>query len=692
MKNLLLLLVVLLIASVALAAKDRPLLKKGEPFYEYRESEVLMSLHAGFADCDVSALAAQVNGRIMRYSELLNFYTIELTPGGDVVEAVKYLRSLPEVKWVNFNYIAHACYTPNDPYFSYQWHYFNINMEQAWDITLGSSSVTVAVADQGWQFNHQDWVGVQTVSPYDFIEDDNDPSSTVDDSHGMHTAGTIIAATNNGVGVAGIAPQCRLMPIRVLDDAQGSGTIAQISDGIAWAGTHGADVLSLSLGFPVSGPPQDPGYPLNEAIAQTAGAGTVIFAATGNDAQPYVAYPAAYEECIAVGATALDDAIAPYSNQGTAIDITAPGGNTNEDLNEDEFVDGVLSTVHSDSMGDYYIFWQGTSMATPHAAGVAALLISNGLPPEQVRQALEETAVDFGSPGWDQTFGHGRINAAAALQWQGGGGEEIILLEEGFEGNFPPQNWQVLQLGPASDNWVLLAGNGEADCGDDPHSGANAVFHDDDEGVEGVDVKNMLIVAPVDIPADAEEVHFRFFQRNCYVPDWYEDSTAHWVMGSTNGTSFNLLVELDQRQSNWAEVDIEITGAQGQRVWFSFYYQGDYATEWYIDDVQVAILMPSASPDERDAPLPESITLLEPYPNPFNSTTTIPLELPSSARVELAIFNVLGQRVATLFPSANLSAGAHHFTWNAQDAATGLYIVTLQGDNVMQSRKILLVK
>ena len=689
MQKLFVLIVILLTACTAFAAKDRALLKDGEPFYEYAPGDVLVKLHATAVESDISALAAQVNGQVERHSELLDFYTIELNQGCSVIDAVKHLRALPEVEWANFNYIFHACFTPNDPFFAHQWHYTRIHMEAAWDITMGSASVTVAVCDQGWQFDHEDWVGVQTVSPYDAIDDDNDPSADIDHSHGMHVAGTIIAATNNNLGVASIAPQCRLMPIRVLDDSSGSGTASWIADGITWAGDHGADVVNLSFGIPVSGPPSDPGPPISTAIYQTAGNGTIIFAATGNDGEPYVGYPAAYDVCIAVGSTGFNDAIAPYSNRGSALDIVAPGGNLMEDLNDDGYGDGVLSTVRYNG-GWAYSFFDGTSMASPHAAGVGALLISNGLPSEQVRQALQESAVDLGGAGWDNTFGHGRIDAVAALQWQAGGGEEITLLEEGFEGAFPPAGWQVLQLGPQTENWMQLAGNAEAGCGNHSHGGTDAVFHNDDYGVSGADVCDMLICAPVSVPANAEELRLRFHHRNCWLPDYYTDSTAHWVMSSTNGTSFNLLTELDQAQNDWAEINMEITGGEGQEVWFAFYYQGDYATEWYIDDVRVTIRIPAATP--RHSPVPEKITLLEPYPNPFNSTTSIPLELPTASRVELSVYNILGQRVATLLPLSNLTAGSHHFTWNAQNAATGMYVITLQGEDILQTRRVMFVK
>lgn len=150
--------------------------------------------------------------------------------------------------WANYNYVAHMQFVPNDQYYSYQWHLPLIGMEQAWDITRGNASVVVAVLDQGWQFDHEDFAGVARINRVIIGNDNNPEEPTLQDSHGMHTAGTIFAATNNSTGVAGVAPLCTLMPVRVLDNS-GSGSIEAIANGFAWAAQQGADVVNASLGF-----------------------------------------------------------------------------------------------------------------------------------------------------------------------------------------------------------------------------------------------------------------------------------------------------------------------------------------------------------------------------------------------------------------------------------------------------------
>lgn len=272
-----------------------------------------------------------------------------------------------------------------------------------------------------------------------------------------------------------------------------------------------------------------------------------------------------------------------------------------------------------------------------------------------------------------------------------GGGNQTTLLSEGFEGSFPPAGWQVQQLGPASENWRPLAGASGVGCGDNVHSGSNAVFHNDDMGTGELDVRDMLVTMEVAVPAGASEVSVSFFQRNCWVPEYYTDSTHHWVMSSINGEAWVLLAELDQQQDAWAETSLVIPEAAGQQLRIGFDYQGNYATEWYLDDVQVTARISQVA-DRDHSLLPTVAALLAPYPNPFNGVTRIPLVLPASARVDLAIYNILGQRVATLCDQAVLSAGKHTFLWECSSCATGMYLIRLQSGDRRDIRKLLLMR
>jgi serine protease len=324
------------------------------------------------------------------------------------------------------NRIAKASFIPDDPNYGFQWHFRNVQGEEAWDVADGSG-VVVAILDTGLRTSGApDGIGC-VLGGWDFVDDD--PYPTDDHGHGTHVAGTVAQATDNGVGNAGMAPGACILPVKVLEpDGSGgaTGTFTDIADGIRWAVDNGADIINMSLGVPVrsfsgscdvnyrNDPVMDP--ELEYASAN----GVVVVAAAGNDGCPgQVSYPAIYPSTIAVGATGYSNAIAPYSNGGDGLDIVAPGGNMRQDLNGDGYADGVLQETYDGGWADW--FWEGTSMATPHVAGVAALLLGLNPPltPDDVYQALTASALDLpedgSAPGYDSSYGYGLVQAFDAL-------------------------------------------------------------------------------------------------------------------------------------------------------------------------------------------------------------------------------------------------------------------------------------
>ncbi|NOX60903.1 MAG: peptidase S8, partial [Chloroflexi bacterium] len=343
----------------------------------------------------------------------LGVQIVEVEPGQEQNIAAD-LTARPDVIYAEPDYIRHAStsplVTPNDTYYAgYQWQLPHIRAEQAWDVTTGSDSIIIAVADSGVDLTHPD-LAAKIVAGYDFINNDNDPSD--DNGHGTHVASIAAATTNNNNGIAGVSWGAKIMPIKVLD-ANASGTDSQVANGIVWAVNNGADIINLSLGGPSAS------STLESAVNYAYNQGALLVAAAGNDYQGanQPSYPAAYPNVMAVAATNDADGHASYSNSGSYVDIAAPGGDPTgvDDTNPRHWIIGAYwrgSPLNSE------VAWMaGTSQAAPHVAGVAALLLSidNTLAPDELRGLITSTAVDVQLPGWDEFSGYGRVDAAAAV-------------------------------------------------------------------------------------------------------------------------------------------------------------------------------------------------------------------------------------------------------------------------------------
>ncbi|CAN1210409.1 S8 family peptidase [Tumidithrix helvetica PCC 7403] len=295
---------------------------------------------------------------------------------------------------------------PNDPLYSKQWNLHSINVETAWQQTRGKG-ITVAVIDTGIS-QVEDLKDTKFVNGYDFVNDREQADD--DNGHGTHVAGTIAQATNNKLGVAGIAYEANLMPLKVLS-SWGGGTVADIAEAIRFAADRGADVINMSLGG------GGESSLMQEAINYAHQKGVVIVAAAGNSSNNAAAYPARYPRVIGVSAIGPSGTKASYSNYGAGVDIAAPGGVTRSAKGDEDPSGGILQNTIDPKTGEsVFRAYQGTSMASPHIAGVAALVKASGIKqPDEVLNILKQSARKVEEDGLNY-YGAGQIDAAAAVQ------------------------------------------------------------------------------------------------------------------------------------------------------------------------------------------------------------------------------------------------------------------------------------
>ena len=363
------------------------------------------SIVLDFREIPETEIAQELNAIASQYSQEATLNSIfskddhlYVLPGDrKVLNALKKSPLSKLTEFIEPNYIYSAFDVPNDPDYGKQWNLRSINVEQAWDETKGEG-ITVAVIDTGVT-RVPDLAQTEFVEGYDFISDR--PQADDDVGHGTHVAGTIAQSTNNGYGVAGIAYQAKIMPIKVLS-ASGGGTVADIAEGIRLAADRGADIINMSLGGFGSS------QVMEEAINYAYSKAVVIVAAAGNANQNAAAYPARYPRVIGVAALDAAGQKAPYSNFGAGVDLAAPGGSENGKILQNTIDPSTGEAVFAD--------YVGTSMAAPHVAGVAALVKASGVTePEEILSVLKQSSRQVNQDPLNH-FGAGHLDASAAVK------------------------------------------------------------------------------------------------------------------------------------------------------------------------------------------------------------------------------------------------------------------------------------
>ncbi|MFC1752522.1 S8 family serine peptidase [Thermoproteota archaeon] len=400
----------------------------------WRTSQILPELNA-LAIRSINPLAIY-----NKESRSFPVYKLKFDPYQNIHIAARKLRQNPNIVLVQPNYIYKEAFVPNDTYYSSQWNLEVLNMENAWDINMGSSEVVIAVIDSGVDWQHPDldesiwtnpgeipgnmfdddgngfiddvrgwdFVDVPSASVYpgeDYTNPDNDPMDF--HGHGTHVAGIACAETNNSTGIASVAPACKIMALRAgyeIPSGYGEFTTEFLIQALYYAAENGADIINLSLGG-------NRNYVASENLFEDAvnyalSQGLVVVAAAGNyasniDSEQFV--PAIYNGVIAVAATDSDNDTTYFSNFGNSIDLAAPG-------------DYLRSTYSHHGIWGYSDM-QGTSMSAPHVSAAAALIKSHStaITSPNIYQILIQTAVDLGLPGHDTHFGYGLVNPYQAL-------------------------------------------------------------------------------------------------------------------------------------------------------------------------------------------------------------------------------------------------------------------------------------
>jgi subtilisin family serine protease len=287
---------------------------------------------------------------------------------------------------------AVAASYPNDPYYARQWYLKRIGAPAAWKTTKGKG-ITIAIVDTGINPTHADLKG-KLVKGFDTIR--GGASNTDPNGHGSGVGGVAAASTNNKTGIAGVAPDAKLMPIRACSRAGENTCEGDVAGGVMWAVDNGARVINLSLGanLPIVDPTWD------AAMLYAAAQGVLVVAAAGNSSTPYCGTPAFNPSVICVGASDTLDGISSFSNYGVRLDVVAPGS----------------SIWSTDRAGVEYKAWYGTSFSSPIVAGIGALLMSMGADNVLAGLIIRASAKEMGLPGYDLTYGFGRVDAAKAVE------------------------------------------------------------------------------------------------------------------------------------------------------------------------------------------------------------------------------------------------------------------------------------
>jgi subtilisin family serine protease len=538
-------LVMAVFGPAAYSASDVNLERSSASFEApWQVGEFLVKFKPGLAASQRAKVASANGGQLTRRVAALDVDVMSF-PGMTSANAEAKLNALkknPNIVYAEPNYIYSVDMVPNDPGYSQQWGWPKVNAPAAWDVTQGSSSTVIAIVDTGIQQSHPD-LSSKIVAGYDYVDNDSNPEDG--NGHGTHVAGTSAAITNNSTGGAGGCPNCKLMPVRVLDN-NGSGTLDAVANGITYAADHGAKVINMSLGA------SSGATTLQSAVDYAWNKGVFLACAAGNNGNTAANYPGYYTNCFAVASTDSNDGKSSFSTYGTWVDIAAPGSN-----------------IYSTWLNSGYNTISGTSMATPHVAGLGGLLASQGLTNAQIRDRIQSTA--------DQISGTG-------TWWQGGRINYYNAVSGSTPPPPPPPPSGSLQNGGFENGttpWTETSTGGYSLVDTTrPHTGSYSAW------MGGYNSGTDTLSQTVTIPSSGTLTYWWYMTSSEGSTTAYDYLRVKIYNGSTLVATLKTRSNKDTRNA-WVQDSISLASYAGQtlRIEFSVTTDSSLTTSFFIDDV-----------------------------------------------------------------------------------------------------------
>ena len=621
---------------------------------EYVAGELAVILEPNAKRADVDALLRSLGVTVKHNFNHRGWGLIELPAAVDLLKFAGNLEKRPMIKVAEPNMVDRAHYNPDDTYYDdgHQYGLHNtgqnppsgtsdadIDAPEAWEITMGSSSITIAILDSGiplvsGSLSHPD---LNDASKFILGPDySGTPGNGVKDErgHGTHVAGIAAAETDNDTGIAGVCGDCKVMVIQVFD-ASGTGAHSYFYNGVIYAVDNGADVINYSGGGTPSTTKED-------AVDYAESAGVLLVASVDNQDGSIVwpaAYSTSYDNVIAVGATDYDDVRASYSNYGSELNVVAPGGAHDNGYPVD--AGDIYSTMPNYAVtlngspwyvSQNYGYLPGTSMAAPFVSGLAGLILSvdNSITPSQVRALIEVTADDKGAAGFDNYYGHGRINAHEAVAAAGNGAPAAPV-------QLGPRGIQtVIGYGGYRKPKIRWTSAGEAD-------------------LAGFEIERSEDGDP-------------------FAPLW------NVTIGPTVRSHIDQEVNVD------GPGDVTVTYRLR-----AFDVLDNYSPYSNTKSIQVGgFIAKSLADGAEGVSIPKEYALSGAYPNPFNPSTTLRYGLPEASQLSLRIYNITGREITSWY--IDQSAGYHSITWPGTNRSglavpSGLYFYVLEAKSAISDSR-----